>query len=117
MYLEMAYRAEKVPDAGKGPADRTQDAAKAPVKDASKAGAGAVKEATAEDMKKVLMDSIRVAEDQIRLLALERSERTRDFLLAAGKVEAGRVFLSEPKSLAPEKKEKLKDSRVNFTLK
>jgi hypothetical protein len=32
-------------------------------------------------------------------------------------VEPERIFMVEPKSLAPEKKEKLKDSRVDFKLK
>ena len=63
------------------------------------------------------MSDIRVTDDQMRLLALERARATRDFMIGTGKVEAERVFLSEPGSLAPEKKENLKDSRVNFTLK
>jgi hypothetical protein len=32
-------------------------------------------------------------------------------------VAPDRIFLIEPKTLAPEKKEKLKDSRVDFKLK
>jgi hypothetical protein len=32
-------------------------------------------------------------------------------------VEPERIFIVEPKSLAPEKKEKLKDSRVDFRIK
>jgi hypothetical protein len=32
-------------------------------------------------------------------------------------VEPERIFIIEPKSLAPEKKEKLKESRVDFKIK
>lgn len=31
--------------------------------------------------------------------------------------DPGRIFITEPKTLVPEKKEKIKDSRVNFKLK
>ena len=46
-----------------------------------------------------------------------RASHVRDRLVASGKVEAGRVFLVEPKSLPPERKEKLRDSRVDFRIK
>jgi hypothetical protein len=74
-------------------------------------------EPTPEEMKQALMGRVQVSEDEIRLLAQKRAEAVRDFMLASGKVEAQRVFLVEPKSLAPEKKEKMKDSRVDFRLK
>jgi hypothetical protein len=41
----------------------------------------------------------------------------KDAISKTGKVESERIFILEPKSLAPEKKEKLKDSRVEFKLK
>jgi hypothetical protein len=40
----------------------------------------------------------------------------RDFV-KSGQVETERVFILEPKSLAPDKKEKVKESRVDFKLK
>jgi hypothetical protein len=40
----------------------------------------------------------------------------KDRLAASGKVEPGRIFLAEPKSLAPEKKEKLSDGRVDLRI-
>ena len=50
-------------------------------------------------------------------LAVERASHVRDRLVATGKVEAERVFLVAPKTLSPERKEKLKDSRVDFRIK
>jgi hypothetical protein len=41
----------------------------------------------------------------------------KDLILKSGKVTPDRVFIIEPKTLSPEKKEKLKDSRVDFKLK
>ena len=55
-------------------------------------------------------------DDDLRRLAGERSSRVRDRLIASGKVEAARLYLVEPKTLPPERKEKLKDSRVDFRL-
>ena len=46
-----------------------------------------------------------------------RAMNVKDVILKSGKVEPERVFMLEPKSLAPEKKEKIKASRVDFTLK
>lgn len=97
---------------------KPKKATEAPVADVpSKPAEVAEKKVTAEEMKEALTEKIQVSEDQLRLLALERAERTQDFLLTSGKIEAKRVFLSEPKSIAPERMEKVKDSRVNFTLK
>jgi len=109
IYLTRTYQAEKGPE----PKPKPQDKEKGQPKD----GPDAVKEPTPEEMKEMLMTGILVTDDRMRLLALERAEATRDFMVGSGKVEAKRVFLSEPSSLAPEKKKNLKDSRVNFTLK
>ena len=43
--------------------------------------------------------------------------KVQEVILKSGKVEPERVFILEPKSLAPEKKEKIKASRVDFKLK
>jgi hypothetical protein len=68
-------------------------------------------------MEKLMKANIGVTESDLRQLAVERATRVRDALVAGGKVEPARVFLVEPKSLAPQKKEKLKDSRVDFLIK
>jgi len=77
---------------------------------------GMAKDLPVPEMEKLMLTNIRVGNDELRQLALERASRVRDQVLVGGKVEPGRVFLVEPKSLAPEKKEKLSDSRVDFRI-
>jgi len=58
-----------------------------------------------------------VREEDLHSLARRRSARVLETLVKSGRVEAGRLFVVEPKSLAPQKKDKLKGSRVEFKLK
>jgi hypothetical protein len=58
-----------------------------------------------------------VTDDDLRALASRRALAVKDYILKSKKVEPERVFLVEPKSLSPEKKEKPSDSRVDFKLK
>ena len=77
---------------------------------------GMAKELPVPEMEKLMLTHIQVTDDNLRQLAVERASRVRDRLVASGKVEPGRVFLVEPKTLPPERKEKLRDSRVDFRL-
>jgi hypothetical protein len=47
----------------------------------------------------------------------QRALKVKDYIFKTGQVAADRVFLIELKTLQPEKKEKLKNSRVDFRLK
>jgi len=58
-----------------------------------------------------------VKESDLRSLASQRAMRVKETILKSGQVEPERIFIIEPKSLAPAKKEKLKDSRVDFKIK
>ena len=78
---------------------------------------GKIKQLTREDMEKLMLSSIDVGESELRQLASRRAEAVKELFLKAGKVDGGRLFVVEPKTLAPEKNEKMKDSRVNFLLK
>jgi hypothetical protein len=78
---------------------------------------GIAKDIPVPEMEKLMHDNIEVTKDDLRLLALERAENVSDYLQKEGKVEASRLFLVEPATLAPEKNEKVKDSRVNFRIK
>lgn len=49
--------------------------------------------------------------------AVDSPDATTLPLVAMGKVEPERVFLVEPKTLPPERKEKMRDSRVDFRIK
>ena len=78
---------------------------------------GMAKDLPVPEMEKLMLTHVQVTDDDLRQLAVERASHVRDRLVAVGKVEPGRVFLVEPKTLPPERKEKLRDSRVDFRIK
>jgi len=78
---------------------------------------GTVKTLPVPEMEKLMMTHIRVTDDDLRRLAEARAEAVRDRLVATGSVDPGRIFLVQPKSLAPEAKENLKASRVDLRIK
>jgi hypothetical protein len=96
-YLRLAYKEEKFPK------PRTM--------------IGLEKTIPVEEMEKLMLTNTEVKNEDLRSLATQRSARVKDTILKTEQVEAGRLFVVEPKSLTPEKKEKLKESRVDFTLK
>lgn len=77
---------------------------------------GMARDLPVPEMEKLLLTHTLVTDDDLRRLALLRASGVRDRLLLEGKVEPGRAFLVEPESLAPERKEKLRDSRVDFRI-
>jgi uncharacterized protein involved in outer membrane biogenesis len=96
-YLKMAYKEEKFPK--------------------PKNVIGMAKDLPAPEMEKLMLTYTEVKEGDLRTLATQRAVKVKDAILKSGQVEPERVFILEPKSLAPEKKEKVKDSRVDFKLK
>jgi uncharacterized protein involved in outer membrane biogenesis len=96
-YLKMAYMEEKFPK--------------------PKNIIGMVKDLPPPEMEKLILTHIEVKEGDLRSLAVQRAMKAKEAILKSGKVEPERIFILEPKSLAPEKKEKLKDSRADLTLK
>jgi hypothetical protein len=78
---------------------------------------GFAKDLPAPEMEKLMLTHIEVKDDDLRQLASRRALRIKDYILKSGQVTADRMFLVEPKALEPEKKEKLKNSRVDFRLK
>jgi hypothetical protein len=78
---------------------------------------GLAKKLPPSEMAGLILEHIEVRDDDLRLLALQRAQRVKDYMLRSGKIEAERIFLIEPKSLAPDKKEDLRDSRVDLGLK
>jgi hypothetical protein len=77
---------------------------------------GMAKDLPVPEMEKLMLTHIQVTDDDLRRLAVERASHVRDRLVASGKVEPGRIFLVEPRTLPPERKEKLRDSRVDFRI-
>jgi outer membrane protein OmpA-like peptidoglycan-associated protein len=51
----------------------------------------------------------------MRLLGQRRAQEVKEQLIR-GHVEADRIFVVEPKSLAADRKDKLRSSRVDFVL-
>jgi uncharacterized protein involved in outer membrane biogenesis len=70
-----------------------------------------------QEMEKLLLASIDIKDNDLRQLAARRSQQARELLLKSGDIAAARIFIVQQQDLTPEKKEKLKDSRVNFKLK
>ncbi len=60
---------------------------------------------------------IKINDDALRLLASKRALHVKDYFLNAGGIDPKRIFLIEPESLEPEKKDSVNNSRVDFKLK
>jgi hypothetical protein len=96
-YLIMAYRVEKFPK--------------------PRTAIGMEKKLPADEMLKLMMTNLKINDNDLRLLASQRVMQIKDLLLKNGAISPDRIFIVEPKTLAPEKKEKVQDSRVDFRLK
>ncbi|MCC6347794.1 MAG: DUF748 domain-containing protein [Nitrospirales bacterium] len=97
LYLKRAYREEKFPK--------------------PRNFIGMVKDLPIPEMEKLMLAHIEIKDEDLRQLAAERALRVKDYLLKSEKIEQKRIFLITPRSLQPENKETMKDSRVDFTLK
>ncbi len=95
-YLTLAYRAEKFPK--------------------PRTFIGTLKSLPVPEMEKLILTHIEAGDEELHQLASQRANNVREAILRSGKVEAERLFIVEPKTLAPEKKENLKDSRVEFKI-
>ena len=78
---------------------------------------GFAKKLPVSEMENLMLTHTVVNDDDLRTLANQRANAAKDSILKSGQVTPDRVFVIESKKLSPEKKEKLKDSRVNFRLK
>ena len=78
---------------------------------------GMAKRLPPAEMERLLLKHTEVTDGDLRQLAQRRAEGVKGELLKSGQVEPGRIFLVSAQRLAPEKKEKLRDSRVDFRLK
>jgi outer membrane protein OmpA-like peptidoglycan-associated protein len=95
-YLTLAYRAEKFPK--------------------PRNFIGMLKSLPVPEMEKLILTHTEVGEEELRTLASQRANAAKEAILQAGKVDPERLFIIEPKTLAPEKKENLKSSRVEFKI-
>jgi len=96
-YLTLAYKAAKFPK------PRTM--------------VGLLKKLPVPEMEKLMLTNTKITDDDLRALASQRALNVKELITKSGQVSADRVFIIEPKSLTPEKKENIKNSRVDFSLK
>ncbi|MCX7770759.1 MAG: DUF748 domain-containing protein [Proteobacteria bacterium] len=96
-YLKLAYKEEKFPK--------------------PRTALGFEKELPKEEMEKLMLTNIIIKDDDLRILAQERTKMVKDYIIKSQKVEPERIFLIDSNTLEPERKENQKSSRVEFTLK
>lgn len=70
-----------------------------------------------EEMEKLMIAHMVVTDSDLRQLAARRAENVKELILKSGEVKSSQIFIVEPKTLAAEKKDKVKMSRVDFKLK
>jgi hypothetical protein len=78
---------------------------------------GLLKELPPNEMEKLLYDHIVVSDNDLMQLAARRAQTVREHLLKKEQIDPARIFLVHSSSLAPEKKDNVKSSRVNFKVK
>lgn len=96
-YLTQAYRAESFPK--------------------PRTALGTIKTLPVSEMEKLMLTHSDVKPEDLKLLAAQRATAVYNQILKSGRVPPERVFIIEPKTLAAQKKDKVKDSRVDFRLK
>jgi len=71
---------------------------------------------TIEEMESAIRSEISVTDAAMRLLALERAQQVKQNLLQDGSITPERLFLTEPKTLSPDKKGEFKAGRVELNV-
>lgn len=77
---------------------------------------GMARDLPVAEMEKMMLTHLPVTNDDLRRIALQRATNVKERLVRTGQAEPGRIFLVEPKTLSPERKEKMRDSRVDFRI-
>lgn len=77
---------------------------------------GKLKKLSPPEMEKLLYTAIEIRDDDLRLLAHQRAQAAKEYLINQGKVDARRLFIVEPGIDAVDTEGKLQ-SRVQFSLK
>jgi hypothetical protein len=78
---------------------------------------GLAKNLPDEDKKKLMLENLKVTDDDLKGLAEARAQKVRDYLIENGKIDAARIFLVKADALSPEKIDKALNSRVSLTIK
>ena len=96
-YLKKAYKKEKFPK--------------------PRTSLGFAKDLPAGEMEKLMLANEAVGDDDLRQLALARSNAVKDYLVGPAGADAARVFVLEPGTQVAAPKDKARASRVDFSLK
>jgi uncharacterized protein involved in outer membrane biogenesis len=96
-YLRLAYRAEDFPK--------------------PRNAIGLVKDLPVAEMENLMLTNAPVSDEDLRVLANQRAQAAKDWIVENGKIPADRVFLVAPKLTAEDVKEKGKATRAEFSIK
>jgi len=77
---------------------------------------GMVKDLEVPEMERLILTNIKIPDDELRQLAMQRAQSVKDYLITPGKVEPERIFLVTAGTSSQERKDKLKDSRVDLSI-
>ena len=78
---------------------------------------GLAKDLPVPEMEQLMLANMQVTDADMRILADQRGQKVKDYLLESGRIPADRVFLLAPKLSAEGIKDKGKPTRVDFALK
>jgi hypothetical protein len=78
---------------------------------------GFAKSLPVPEMEKLMLTNIAITDNDLRSLAAQRAMKVKDIILKSGKIQPERAFIIEPRSLSPEKLDKVKDARVDVRIK
>jgi hypothetical protein len=78
---------------------------------------GLAKSLPQEEMENLILTHIEIIDDDLQELAKQRANVVREYLLTVGQLDAGRIFLVEPKAIFLDNQEEGRGSRVVFTIK
>jgi hypothetical protein len=71
---------------------------------------------TIEEIETIIRNQIIITDAEMRLLALERAQQVKTYLLQNASVSVDRLFLTEPDTLSPAKKGEFKAARVELNV-
>jgi uncharacterized protein involved in outer membrane biogenesis len=78
---------------------------------------GLLKTLSDDEMKNLMLEHLKVTDDDLKGLAEARAQKARDYLVETGKIDPARIFLVKADALAPVKIDKALNSRVSLSIK
>jgi outer membrane protein OmpA-like peptidoglycan-associated protein len=78
---------------------------------------GLMKSLPDDEMKKLMLENLKITDDDLIGLAEARAQKVRDYLVETGKIDPARIFLVKADAMAPEKIDKALNSRVSLSIK